>query len=569
MQKIPKIQEDSPLRVFRNFARIVWRRLRLPDPTPIQLDICDYLQYGPQKCIIEAFRGAGKSYLTVAYAAWLLLLNPQELILVVSASKDRADLFTKFLRRLIDELPLLAHLKPDITRGDMDSAVAFQVGCCIPQQSPSVVSKGITGQLTGSRATTIIGDDLEVPNNSATPSMREKLATAVQEFSAILMPRDPRTRVDPKIRILGTPQTENTVYLMLERAGYKARIWPLEKPDDSRQYNGRLAPIIENSPEPPGSPTEPSRFGPIEIENRRLEYGKAGYALQFMLDTTLSDSERYPLKLKELIVTDFEPTGAREVYVHSNHPKNRLTDLENVGLDGDAFYGPGDVYGDFVKFDTTILAVDPSGRGADETGICAASALSGYAFIHSVHGLLGGYSEDTLEFIAREAKRIRANRIVVEANFGDGMFSQLLRPVLQRIYPCTIEEVKHSIQKERRIIDTLAPVVDSHRLIVNRRVVEHDKKGRNDEDPTRQRARQLFHQFTRVSYERGCLMHDDRLDVMSIAVGALVESMSRNAEAEMRAREEADMDKVLEAYDKPSGGSWLDQDDALSPLFNF
>lgn len=565
MKKIPVIPADSPLRLFRNFARIVWRHLGLPDPTPVQLDICDYLQYGPKLSVVEAFRAVGKSYLTVAYAAWCLLLNPQELIFVVSASKDCADLFTKFLRRLIEEMPILQHLRPDPLRGDMDSAVSFQVGCCVPQRSPSVVSKGITGQITGSRATVIIGDDLEVPNNSSTPSMREKLAVAVQEFAAILLPKDERTGVDPKVRILGTPQTENTVYGVMERSGYQIRIWPVEIPDETRRanYGERLSPFVCNLIGSAGDPVEPTRFGKLEMESRRLQYGKTGYALQFMLDTSLSDSERYPLKLHDLIVADFDPVGAREVYLHSNNPRCRLSHLENPGLDRDGFFGPSDVYGEITKFEATILSVDPSGRGADETSICGASALSGYIFVHSVFGLVGGYTEETLEFIAREAKRLRAGKIVIEANFGDGMFSQLLRPVLQRIYPCTIEEVKHSIQKERRIIDTLGPVIDGHRMIVNSSIPEYDIKHRPDEEPTRARARQLFHQMTRISYERGCLMHDDRLDALSIAVGALAETLSRNAKAEARLREE------LEDDGPSAPASWIDQPVSMSPLFSF
>jgi hypothetical protein len=566
MRKIPVIAPDSPLRLFRNFARIVWRHLGLPDPTPAQLDICDYLQYGPKLAVIQAFRAIGKSYLTVAYAAWCLLLNPQELIFVVSASKDCADLFTKFLRRLIDEMPILQHLQPDSLRGDMDSAVSFQVGCCVPQRSPSVVSKGITGQITGSRATIIIGDDLEVPNNSATPSMREKLAIAVQEFAAILLPKDERTGVDPKVRILGTPQTENTVYGVMERSGYQIRIWPVEIPDETRRanYGDRLAPFVSNMVGSPGDPVEPTRFGRLEIESRRLQYGKTGYALQFMLDTSLSDAERYPLKLHDLIIADFDPAGAREVYLHSSHPRCRLSHLENPGLDRDGFYGPSDVYGEITKYEATVLAVDPSGRGADEMAICGASALSGYIFVHSVFGLLGsGYSEENLEFIAREAKRLKAHRIVVEANFGDGMFSQLLRPVLQRIYPCTIEEVKHSIQKERRIIDTLGPVIDGHRMIVNSGVPVYDIEKRPDEEPTRARARQLFHQMTRISYEKGCLMHDDRLDALSIAVSSLAETLSRNAKAEARMREDMEEDSPNTTQ------SWMDQSSSMSPLFSF
>ena len=253
--------------------RVVWRHLGLPDPTPVQLDVCDWLQYGPPKSITMGFRGMGKSYLTAAYACWSLLLDPQELILVVSAGKERADLFTKFTRRLIDEIPIFHHLAPNSVRGDMDSNISFQVGCSIPQQSPSVTSKGITGQLTGSRASLVILDDVEVPNNSGTPALREKLAVSLEEVSAILLPAT--ERIKPRVRVLGTPQTEMTVYGVLERKGYVARVWPIELPDERRKmsYGDRLAPMVSRMSGLPGDPVEPTRFSRVEIETRRMEYG--------------------------------------------------------------------------------------------------------------------------------------------------------------------------------------------------------------------------------------------------------------------------------------------------------
>ena len=40
---------------------------KLPEPTPIQYDIADYLANGSTRCIISAFRGVGKSWITASY----------------------------------------------------------------------------------------------------------------------------------------------------------------------------------------------------------------------------------------------------------------------------------------------------------------------------------------------------------------------------------------------------------------------------------------------------------------------------------------------------------------------
>ena len=52
------------LKDFRNFLFVVWKHLNLPEPTPIQYDIADYIQNAPRRSIVEAFRGVGKSYIT-------------------------------------------------------------------------------------------------------------------------------------------------------------------------------------------------------------------------------------------------------------------------------------------------------------------------------------------------------------------------------------------------------------------------------------------------------------------------------------------------------------------------
>ena len=85
-----------PLGDFRNLVFLAWKHLNLPDPTPIQYDIADYLQHGPRRLLVMAYRGVGKSWLTSVFACHQLLLNPSYNILVVSASKTRADDFSTF-----------------------------------------------------------------------------------------------------------------------------------------------------------------------------------------------------------------------------------------------------------------------------------------------------------------------------------------------------------------------------------------------------------------------------------------------------------------------------------------
>lgn len=504
---------------FRKFTYVVWNHLNLPDPTPVQYDIASYLQHGPRRSVIEAFRGVGKSWLTSAFVCWLLLNNPQLKILVVSASKERADAFSTFVKRLINEIPILAHLKPK--EGQRDSVISFDVGPANPDHSPSVKSVGITGQITGSRADILIADDVEVPNNSATQTMRDKLSEAVKEFDAILKPGG-------RIIYLGTPQTEMSLYNQLPERGYEIRIWPALYPEVNQilKYQGRLAPMVtqamEQDPKLAGLPTDPRRFGEEDLLERRASYGKAGFALQFMLDTSLSDADRYPLKVGDLVIQNLNPTMGHLKVAWAAAPELTINDTPNVALTGDRFYRPMWHSPEMTEYTGCVMSIDPSGRGKDETGYAVVKHLAGNLFVTEAGGISGGYEESTLEALAQIAKRNQVKYIIIEANFGDGMFTQLLKPVLGRIYNCTVEEVKHSTQKEARIIDTLEPVMTGHRLIVDRKVIERDFETAKDVKYS------LFYQMTRITRDRGALVHDDRLDALAIAVAYWVESMARD-----------------------------------------
>jgi hypothetical protein len=542
------------LQDFRKFTYVVWKHLNLPEPTPVQYDIAAYLQNGPRRSVIEAFRGVGKSWLTSAFVCWLLLNNPQLKILVVSASKERADAFSTFVKRLINEIPALNHLKPQ--DGQRDSVIAFDVGPALPDHSPSVKSVGITGQITGSRADVLIADDVEVPNNSATQMMRDKLSEAVKEFDAILKPGG-------RIIYLGTPQTEMSLYNQLPERGYEIRIWPALYPelDKVEAYKGRLAPLVtkalEETKDNAGKPTDSRRFDEADLLERRASYGKAGFALQFMLDTSLSDGDRYPLKVQDLVVMNLNPTMAHLKVAWAAAPEVCLNDLPNVALTGDRYYRPMWHSDDMSEYTGAVMSIDPSGRGKDETGYAVVKQLAGNLFVTEAGGISGGYELETLEALAYAAKRNQVKYIIIEANFGDGMFTQLLKPVLMRIYPCTVEEVKHSTQKEARIIDTLEPVMSTHRLIVDQRVIQKDF------DTAKDIKYSLFYQMTRLTRDRGALIHDDRLDALAIAVAYWTESMARDNNKAASEIKNQHLDKELKRFmgqvigTKPTATTWM------------
>ena len=544
--KKKNIEIPPKLRDFRNFLYLVWKHLNLPDPTELQYDIAEYLQHGPKRSVIMAFRGVGKSWITSAFVVHQLLLDPSKNILVVSASKNRSDDFSTFTLRIIQEIPILQGLKP--SENQRFSKIAFDVGPAPASHAPSVKSLGISSQLTGSRADIIVADDVEVANNSATQGMRDKLDEQVKEFDAIVKPLD-----SSRIIFLGTPQCEDSIYNKLRERGYKSRIWPSEYPDDTEatnNYGNDLAPLIEDNitPDTIGTSTEPLRFTDLDLEERKMSYGRTGYALQFMLNPKLSDADRYPLKINDLIISDVDVDLAPEKIVWSSDPDNTDRELPNVGLAGDRFRRPSSTVGDMIPYSGSVLSIDPSGRGKDETGYAVVKMLNGQLYVPDAGGIRGGYDEKTLKQLVAIAKDNKVNIVVIESNFGDGMFMELIKPLFRTTYPVTIEEVRHNKQKELRIVDVLEPVLNAHRLVVDPSVITNDYRSALSYPIEQQTRYMLMYQLSRITRDKGSLVHDDRLDALSIAVGYWTQQMAANADQSMVDRQQELLHKELQDF---------------------
>jgi len=546
LKKKNNIEIPPKLRDFRNFLYLVWKHLNLPDPTPLQYDIAEYLQHGPKRSVIMAFRGVGKSWITSAFVVHQLLLNPSKNILVVSASKNRSDDFSTFTLRIIQEIPILQGLKP--SENQRFSKIAFDVGPAPASHAPSVKSLGISSQLTGSRADIIVADDVEVANNSATQGMRDKLDEQVKEFDAIVKPLD-----TSRIIFLGTPQCEDSIYNKLRERGYKSRIWPSEYPDESEatnNYGGDLAPLIADdiNEETVGTSTEPLRFTDLDLEERKMSYGRTGYSLQFMLNPKLSDADRYPLKINDLIISDVDVDLAPEKIVWSSDPDNTDRELPNVGLAGDRFRRPSSTVGDMIPYSGSVLSIDPSGRGKDETGYAVVKMLNGQLYVPDAGGIRGGYDEKTLKQLVAIAKDNKVNIVVIESNFGDGMFMELIKPLFRTTYPVTIEEVRHNKQKELRIVDVMEPVLNAHRLVVDPKVITNDYRSALTYPIEQQTRYMLMYQLSRITRDKGSLVHDDRLDALSIAVGYWTQQMAANADQSMVDRQQELLHKELQDF---------------------
>jgi hypothetical protein len=548
---------------FRVFVGMLWHHLGLPKPTPLQLNMAYYLQHGPNFSMIQAFRGAAKTWLTGAYVGWSLLWEPSTKIMLVSASQGHADGLSLFIKGMLEEVPALTHLAV----GRRWANDKFDVNAIAFDPSPSCKSVGLKGQLTGSRADLIVPDDIEVPTNSLTEHMREDTRERTKEFRSVLKPGG-------KIKWLGTPQVESSLYNMLPGLGYDMQIWPARVPQSRDEYmkefvslsdkgeiEGRemrcaLAPMIQRMMDDDsvlvGAPTEPSRFTEEDLGGRELEYGRAGFQLQFMLNTQAASAESHPLKLRNLVVDSLDNEMAHVKYVWGANADTKWSDGP-IGFEGDKCYFPAWRSTEMTNYTGTVIAIDPSGKGKDETAYCIMKALYGYLFVMEVGGFLDGFSEETLTRLAERSAFWQVNDVVSEANYGGGMFTSLLQPkLLAAGCKAQIHDPVAGVQmKEVRICDTLEPLMGAHRLIISKDVIDSDIREAQNRNTVKY---SLIHQMTRMMREKGAIAHEDRLETVQMAASFFEDRVQINVNKGVERHKAKLLKKELDSWQKEVPG---------------
>ena len=394
----------------------------------------------------------------------------------------------------------------------------------------------------------MILDDIEVPGNSMTELMREKLLQLCTEAEAILTPKS-----DSRIMYLGTPQTTFTVYRKLAERNYRPFVWPARYPRKGKlsQYEGLLAPQIVEDIDTGAEEwtTTDDRFNNDDLIEREASMGRSNFMLQFQLDTSLSDAEKFPLKMADLIVTSVNPSEAPDSIIWCSDPSNVIKDLPTVGLPGDYFYSPMQIQGEWGPYTETICSIDPSGRGTDETAAAYLSQKNGFLYLHEMRSYRDGYSDSTLLDILRGCSKFGVTKLVIETNFGDGIVSELFKKHLQQTKQAIdIEEIRANVRKEDRIIDSLEPVLNQHRLIVDKKVIDWDYKSNPDAAPELRLMYMLFYQMSRMCREKGAVKHDDRLDCLAQGVKYYTDALSISAQEAINTRKREEWNSILEDF---------------------
>ena len=160
-----------------------------------------------------------------------------------------------------------------------------------------------------------------------------------------------------------------------------------------------------------------------------------------------------------------------------------------------------------------------------------------------------GYSDGTLLDILRGCKKYNVTKLLIESNFGDGIVAELFKKHIQQTKQALyIEETRANVRKEDRIIDSLEPILNQHRLICNRKVVEWDYNSNKNEAPERRLMYMLFYQMSRMCREKGAVKHDDRLDALAQGVKYFTDALSISAYEAINMRKREEWNSMLEDF---------------------
>lgn len=556
---------------FGFFLRAVWIDRGFFKVAPLswlELDAADYLANGPRERELLAFRSFGKTHLISALCCFRYRRDPARQIIVVSKSESATKKTLFMVKDWLKSIWFLQDLAP--RPGQRDAATYFDVGALADldqnNRQQSMFALGIGGQFENNRAHTIIGDDIETKTNTKTLESRQELRRLWHEASNVLYPDRPHSEggpVDPtEIIVIGTPKHEETIYLDLKEQGSECRAYPIACPSSTEKVIC-LAPAIQAKLDSgelkPGDPTCPHRFGPTEIAFRRSK-GYTEFARESMLIADLAESNKNPLRLRDLIVfpvnREIAPIRiAWGTYNSKGSTAIPSDEIPSMGLGEDRLYAP--IYIEehqWEPYSGTKAGLDPAGRGTDRTGLAIVSHLTGTLYLKLLAGLPGGAEPEQLEGIAAMLREHDAGEVHLETNIDVmGTFEAALQVAIRRLaikpgedsrfprgWSCKIVHNRAIGQKEVRIIDTLEPVITTHRLVCDPSTLIPAKPFVREND--------FQYQLTRITKQPKCLPEDGKLDALTIAVRAWLRSLYSDPEQSAEAKAQERFEEALKKH---------------------
>ena len=524
MSSMPKAL-STDFAAFALYAMYEYHHVKL---TPIQIEICQFLQWGwgdpGEDRLLLAYRGIGKTTLASLYMVWWLYSYPNELVLFIGNDDEPARGMGMACRKLVDTCPLLA----DLRLPEGEQGVRQRARFDVRGRSRLGVQNSWTGlgfgsrELTGKRAGLIVLDDWETAAEANSHQRLQKQLTIAHELWNIQSEDKPHWH-----RLaMGTYHADNGFWTKFQGDEFniRARLWPAMYPDPDnypKSYFDKLSPLVKRKLEenPALKNTPCDRLG--EKVLKKKPGGITGYRfrMQFQMDTSLNDSDTYPLRCHDLIVAYLDANNLPHRVCWSSYPGNMLADT-CPGRGNDRFFLHKPIPED-MKYsppEYKVMYVDTSGAGADEMVWVYASCLRGYIFVIDFEAYRSDQKETRFQRTAEAARRHGVQALVMENN-NNSAGEQLMTSACIAIKADVDVRGKHTVHKKQdRILNTMSEVMSQHRLVINHSLIAKDKQMSRGNT-----SYQLFHQLTHAQNERNLgLSHDDRLDALAGAVELLI-----------------------------------------------
>ncbi|MCA8907274.1 MAG: phage terminase large subunit [Rhodospirillaceae bacterium] len=423
----------------------VWNAARQGQGTPDHLNrMARWLEArwraGDRQLLLMAFRNSGKSTLAALFAAWLLRLHPDLRLLVLAADLALAQKMVRNTKRVIERHPATRGLKP--ARPDQWAADRFTIRRPSELRDPSMLARGVSANLTGSRADAVICDDVEVPNTCDTAVKRADLRARLAEIDYVLTPGGLQLYI-------GTPHTYYSIYADEPRAELE------EAAPFLAGFRRLKIPLIGAD----GRSAWPERFTDGAIARIRRQTGPAKFSSQMQLEPVAASQCRLdPDRLRayggEL---DYRESGGRPVLSLGG------VVLVSAACWWDPAFGAGS-----------------SAAGGDGSVVAAVfGAADGRSFLHRIQWLNrrdgaaadGDEATRQCRLVARLVGELLVPAVAVETNGLGRFLPGVLRQVLaaEGLAASVIEQASHT-PKDRRILEAFDARLAAGSLFAHRSV---------------------------------------------------------------------------------------------------
>jgi hypothetical protein len=422
---------------FKLFVVLWNQKMNLVTPD-IHLRMADWLEWnwkrGKKNLLMMAFRSSGKSTIAGLFAAWLLYRNRDLRILVLAADFALAQKMVRNVKGIIEKHPLTQDLKPE--NADQWASDRFTVKRFSVLRDPSMLAKGITANITGSRADIVICDDVEVPNTCDSAEKRLNLRERLGEINYILVPGGTQFYI-------GTPHTYYSLYADAPRKEIG------EEAEFLKNFTRLEIPILNKN----GQCAWPERYGDEDIKDIKRQSGPNKFTSQMMLRPINITEGRLDPSLLNIYEDDLDYT--KELQTLFLGQKKMIS--------ASAWWDPA--FGT-EKGDKSVVAI----IFADEEGNVYLHHLA-YIKIDA-HGNIDEATQQC-RIVAALTKKMYLPSLCVETNGLGKFLPGLLRnEITLAKSPCAVIEHTSRTAKDIRILETFDAVLAARRLFVHHAVLQ-------------------------------------------------------------------------------------------------